>query len=175
MSWSWDQGEATDVIAKEIIPVKNEELVAGREGLRPFDEDDVAHIGARYAVMAAQVNGTEYAAEMDRFRAWVTFMQQQATLNLERMVQELEAENTRLKQERAEAESRLTELPKPRSLEYPASEFEGLTEQKIASEYAFAVAGGSVSSFEAERERVLAWAAHIRAEAAEAALAGDLS
>lgn len=109
------------------------------------------------------------------FDRWLQATITEASKPLERMVQELEAENTRLQTELAEAESRLTELPKPRSLEYPASEFEGLTEQKIASEYAFAVAGGSVNSFEAERKRVLAWAAHIRAEAAEAALAGDPS
>lgn len=77
--------------------------------LPPLTADDTAMIASRYAYGAAETNGTDYNAELDRFRAWVTFMQQQATLNLERMVQELEAENARLQTELAEAESQLEE------------------------------------------------------------------
>lgn len=73
--------------------------------LRALTGDDTATIASRYAYGAANVNGTNYQAELARFLAWVLFMQQQATQLLERMVQDLENENARLMQELIEAEA----------------------------------------------------------------------
>lgn len=77
------------------------------EGLRPFNQHDIARIASRYAYGAANVNGTDFTAEVHRFLAWVTLMQNEATRDAERMVQDLENENARLMQELIEAEAAL--------------------------------------------------------------------
>lgn len=76
--------------------------------LPPLTGDDIARVAHRYAYGAAETTGTDFQAEMRRFLSWVTLMQTEATRDLERMVQELEAENARLMQELALAESRLS-------------------------------------------------------------------
>ena len=76
--------------------------------LPPLTRDDAAMIATRYAYGAANVNGTNYQAELARSLAWLQATITEASKLLERMVQELEAENTRLMQELALAESRLS-------------------------------------------------------------------
>ena len=82
----------------------NRPMSNGKEGL---PEVSGARLVAAFAYTFAE--RADYDAAFDAAEAWLEAQKAEATNPLERMVQELEAENARLTQELALAESRLAE------------------------------------------------------------------